>query len=94
MKSIISNNKYCFICGINQGLHKHHIIHGSANRKKSDEDGLWIYLCGKHHNLSNEGVHNNKNLDLSLKKMAEKRWLEFYGKSEEDFIKRYGKTYI
>lgn len=93
-KSIICNDKRCFICGTENNIHIHHLIYGSANRKKSEEDGLWVYLCGKHHNLSAEGVHYNKALDLRFKKMAEKRWIDFYGKSEESFIKRYGKNYL
>lgn len=60
----------------------------------SDEDGLWVYLRADWHNLSDYGVHYNKKLDLELKKMAQKRWQEFYGLPTERFIKRYGKNYI
>ena len=75
-KSIISNEHYCLICGTTQNLHKHHIFFGSANRKKSEKYGCWCYLCGKHHNLSNEGVHFNKDLDNRLKKMTQKKFEE------------------
>ena len=93
-KSIICNDQRCYICGTTANLHKHHVMYGSANRKKSEEDGLWVYLCGYHHNLSNDGVHFNKQLDKTLKNHAERKWMEYYGKSEQDFIKRYGKSYI
>lgn len=64
------------------------------NRNKSIEDGCCVYLCPRHHNLSNEGVHFNKELDLHLKKEMEKQWIKTYNKTIDDFIKRYGRNYI
>lgn len=92
--SIINNEKRCFKCGITHSLHYHHILFGK-NRKKADKDGLMVYLCYEHHEGTN-GVHgkNGHELDLKLKRIAEKRWLEYYDKTIEDFIKRYGKNYI
>ena len=94
MKSIVSNEKKCFVCEATIGLHKHHIFYGTANRKKSEQDGCWIYLCGKHHNLSNEGVHFNKMLDTKLKKYTERKWCSNYKKTPNDFLKRYGRNYL
>lgn len=93
MKSLISDNRVCWVCGTIYNLHKHHIF-GGANRKKSDKDGCWVYLCGYHHNLSDEGVHFNRELDLKLKRECETNWLERNGKSEDDFIREYGKNYL
>lgn len=64
------------------------------NRQKSIEDGCCVYLCGKHHNLSNEGVHFNRDLDMKLKREMEQAWLMYYNKTTKDFIKRYGRNYI
>lgn len=64
------------------------------NRQKSIEDGCCIYLCGTHHNMSNKGIHFNHELDLKVKREMEKRWLEYYQKTIDDFIKRYGKNYL
>lgn len=75
------------------GSHKHHIF-GGANRKHSDEDGLVIFLKPEHHNMSNKGIHNDKEFDLYAKKKAQLRWMEFYNKTEEQFRKRYGKSYL
>lgn len=75
-------------------LHKHHIFGGTANRKLSEEDGMWIWLRADWHNMSDYGVHFNKELDLKLKRIAQKRWQEYYHKTKEDFIKKYGKSYI
>jgi len=91
--SIMQVWRCCYVCKNTIGLHKHHIFEG-RNRNNSEEDGLWLYLCAKHHNMSDEGIHFNKELDLKVKKEAEKRWLEYYNKTIDDFIKRYGKNYI
>lgn len=64
------------------------------NRNNSIKDGCCIYLCGYHHNQSNDGVHFNHELDIQLKKEMEKRWLEYYHKDIEDFIKKYGRNYL
>lgn len=91
-KSLISNDKVCWVCGTTQDIHKHHIFRGYAFRKVSDEYGCWVYLCGRHHNLSNEGVHFNKELDLTLKKLCQEKFMKMY--PELDFIKTFGRNYL
>ena len=92
--SIINNEKRCYLCGERNNIHLHHILFGK-NRKNADEDGLTVYLCYNHHE-STTGVHGKKghDLDLKLKQIAEKRWLEYYGKTIDDFISRYGRNYL
>lgn len=92
-KSLISNKKECYKCKSKTNLHCHHIFFGK-NRKKSDIDGCWVWLCVYHHTGTNEAVHFNKNFDLELKRLCEKRWLEHNNKKVEDFIKRYYKNYL
>ena len=94
MKSIIQTNDVCWVCHTTLGLHRHEVFFGTANRKKSIEDGMTVMLCGKHHNLSTEGVHFNKRLDDHLKKLGQIIWEEYYHKSTEDFIERYGRNYV
>lgn len=101
MESLIQNRKACYVCGRNDSLHCHHVFGGTANRKKSDEDGMFIYLCPAHHNMSNVGIHFNKNLDNKVKQQAEKIWVKNYtaeSLSKEEqislFIKRYGQNYL
>lgn len=91
--SILQDEKKCYVCGQELGLHTHEVFFGK-NRQNSIEDGCCVYLCGRHHNLSKEGVHLNHSLDLKLKKEMEKKWLETYDKTIENFIKRYGRNYI
>lgn len=93
-KSLVQENKICIICGSVDNLHKHHVFYGTANRKKSEADGCWVWLCAYHHNMSDEGVHFNKNLDIYLKIMLERAWLDYYNKTIDDFIQRYGRNYL
>ena len=91
MKSIISNEKQCLICGSTYNLHRHHIFYGSANRKLSEEYGCWCYLCARHHNMSNDGVHFNSTFDRKLKEFAQKRFEAVY--PELSFLEIFGKNY-
>ena len=91
--SIIQDKKECFVCGTSQNIHMHEVFFGK-NRQKSIEDGCCVYLCGKHHNQSNEGVHFNHNLDLELKQTLERKWIEYYNKTIDDFIQRFGRNYL
>ena len=91
MKSIISNDRVCYICGsTNKQLHKHHFLHGSNHRQLAEEDGLYAELCYDCHNR----VHNyDPRLDLELKKIAQAKWEEVNG-TRKDFIKRYKRSYL
>lgn len=89
-KSIMQNEQECYICKTTQGLHLHHVFNGTANRKKADQDGCVVWLCYRHHEL----VHTDQKLDNIIKAKTEKQWLKTYNKTEEDFIKRYGKNYL
>ena len=75
------------------GSHRHEVMFAS-NRKKSIEDGLVVFLEPKLHNMSQQGVHFNREFDLELKRVAQKIWCKYYNKTKEDFIKRYHKNYL
>lgn len=92
-KSILQDEPYCFVCKIPYGLHRHHIFYGRGRRQISERYGCWVYLCPRHHNASNAGVHFNPTFDLKLKQICQKRWEELNG-SREDFIKTFGKNYM
>jgi len=91
--SIIQKEKKCLICGTTQNIHIHEVFYG-RNRKNSIEDGCCVYLCGKHHNQSRQGVHFNEELDNSIKKLMETFWLEYYNKTVSEFIQRYRRNYL
>lgn len=75
--------------------HRHECFFGVRNRQKSIDDGLIVFLTYEMHE-GTYGVHGSKghDFDLLLKQEAEKRWLEYYDKTVEDFIKKYGKNYL
>lgn len=92
-KSIMTDVKRCYFCDSPNNLQKHHCLHGTANRKLAEEDGAWVWLCADHHTLSPMSVHRNAKMDLFLKRVCQARWEDVYG-SRDDFIKRYGKSWI
>lgn len=94
MKSILQKKKRCLICHTEQDLHLHHVWEGRGRRNISDRWGLTVYLCSKHHNMSDEGVHFNRELDLALKQAAQRKAMTHYGWTTEDFIKIMGKNYL
>lgn len=76
------------------GLARHEIFYGRKNRQKSIEDGLVVFLTPELHNMSDYGVHFNKSFDIELKQLGQKRWMEYYEKTVEEFIERYGRNYL
>ena len=91
--SIISNVERCLICGTTENLNRHEIFFG-PNRQKSKRDGCWCYLCTAHHHMGSYSPHHNRAVDLGLKKVCQKKWMVKYGKTEEDFIREYGRSYL
>lgn len=91
MKSIIqADTDYCFFCG-RYGTEIHHIFFGTSNRKMSDRYGLVVGLCYEHHR-GNRGVHFNRELDLELKKVAQRVFNRTY--PEQDFLAIFGRNYL
>lgn len=94
MKSIMQTKKECYICGITIWLEEHHVFEGTANRKLSEKYGLKIYLCHRHHNEPPDGIHFDKWLRDRIKNEAQRKFMEYYNKTKEDFIKIFGKNYL
>lgn len=74
---------------------RHEVFFSRAYRNKSIKDGLIIFLTEEDHRGTN-GVHgkNGDKLNRYLKKIAQKSWMEYYNKTKEEFIQRYGKNYL
>ena len=94
-KSIIpKDDEYCYLCKDLtlevKGTDVHHCIYGTGKRKLADEDGLTVHLCHFHHmRLHQMGDHKER-----LQKLAQESWMNHYGKTVDDFIERYGKSYL
>ena len=94
MKSILQKNTCeCLICGTTRWLEWHHVF-GAATRTKSGEDGLVVRLCHHHHNEPPNGVHHNKVFRRKLQAFAQKKAMEHYGWTVEDFIREYHRSYL
>lgn len=77
------------------GSHRHEVFFGKANRQKSIEDGLIVFLTWEQHE-GTYGVHGRegKEFNTYLKRIGQQAWQEYYNKTKEDFIQRYGKNYL
>lgn len=84
--SIKRTKKYC---------ERHEAIFGDAFRDKSIEDGLIVFLTRADHRGTN-GVHgkNGDKLNRLIKKNAQKTWMKYYKKTKEEWIKRYGQSFL
>lgn len=96
--SILQKNRSkCFICKQNANgdpLDKHHCFPG-ALRSKSEEYGLTVYI---HHNkchiFGDHAVHRNAEVNRQLQAYAQKKAMEHYGMSIEDFRREFYKNYL
>ena len=95
MQSIVSNEVKCLICEMmphETHLYTHNVFYGEGREELSKQYGCWCYLCGRHHHMSNAGVHFNPDIDRKLKAHTQKRFNEVY--PELDFVKIFGKDYL
>jgi len=93
MKSLLQGNKKeCYLTGRRDFLERHHIFFGSANRKKSEQWGCWVWLVPELHNASSEAVHFNRELDLRLKRECQEAFEKKYG--HKLFMREFGKNYL
>jgi hypothetical protein len=92
-KSILQDEKRCFITGDTEGLHKHHIYFG-YNRPKSEKYGFWVWLRHDWHNTREYGVHGPQghDLDMYLKKKCQQKFEETH--SRDEFMKIIGRSYL
>ena len=99
MESIIQKEKECFVCRMllnlrtTRNLHSHHVFGGTANRKLSEKYGLKVWICAPHHNMSDAGIHFDKELDLKVKQHAQGVFEANLG-TRDDFRRIFGKSYI
>ena len=78
----------CLICG-REASDRHHLFSGTANRRLSEEDGMVVMLCRKCHRM----VHDDPNWNKATKAYGQRLWEEKYG-TREEFIRRYGKSWL
>lgn len=73
------------------GLEWHHILGGVANRKLSERYGLKVRLCHECH-TGDGGAQYEKEMNLRLKREAQKEFEKRYG--HDEWMKRFRKNYL
>lgn len=89
MKSLIQNNKECYVCG-NPYVECHHLYKGVKCRKIADREGMWVWLCSKHH----RELHDNagRGLDMDLMQLGQQIFEETH--TREEFRQLFNKSYL
>ena len=84
----------CWLCGKGGAMERHHIF-GGSNRKKSEEYGLVVLLCGDTcHRNGPRAAHQCAETALELKKYGERKWMYDHEASTDDFRAVFGKSYL
>lgn len=87
-KSIMQEDRECFISGYTGALDKHHIYAGNS-RSASEKYGCWVWL---RHDIHMDLHDRNKTLDKILRRTCQERFEETH--SREMFIDIFGKSYL
>lgn len=82
----------CYLCGCPAGkLDRHEVLPG-RNRQKSKYYGLWVCLC---HETCHMGLaHRDKAVADMLKERGQIAAMTRYGWTVQDFINKFGRSYI
>lgn len=84
---------HCIVCG-RRREHWHH-VYGASDKKSSEKFHYLLPLCGEHHNLSDNGIHFNHEMDYHYKQLGYEmfkrdyptlRWLDYFRKQYEKEI--------
>lgn len=90
-KSIMQENRSCYLCGKQYCLERHHVLGGTANRKLSERYGLWVYLCHNCH-TGTDGAQYDKEKNRMLKMEAQMAFEELYG--HEKWMQVFRRNYL
>jgi hypothetical protein len=82
----------CEICQQREGVHRHHVFFGTANRRKSEQWGMVARLCPDCHEFADWSVHRCRKTDLELKMKYQKIFEDKY--SHELFMQEFGRNYL
>lgn len=98
MKKVKRNMPHvCFLCGKNgtaDPLDKHHIF-GGARRGKSEQYGLYVYLCHDHcHENGKHAAHRDPETAQLLHEYGQRLAMREQGWNTQEFIYEFGKNYL
>ena len=92
MKSILQDEKKCYLCGREYGLERHHIFAGVANRRISEANGFWVWLCGSTCHRGVEGAQYNPAVNQFLKASAQMAYEQNH--SHDEWMKLIRRNYL
>lgn len=73
-----------------KGCQKHHVFGNVANRPKSEQYGLFIWLTEEQHRY----LHNHPLEMIKIKKIAQATFMKCYNKTIDEFIEIFGKSWL
>ena len=82
--------EHCYLCGRPREC-VHHIFFGPL-RHIADKLRLVVPLCNDCHMFGRNAVHQNRGIDLELKRTAQLRYEETH--SREDWFEKIGRNYL
>lgn len=88
-RSIMQDDKVCFVSGSTVQLDRHHVYAGLANRKISEKYGCWCWL---RHDIHMELHDRNKELDKMLRRVCQEKFEETH--TRDEFMRIFGKSYL
>ena len=91
MRSIIQDEKRCYVSGAEHGLHLHHVMHG-PHRNKSEKMGLTVWLRHDIHMALHDHRRPFENLDVQLKKDAQRTFEREH--TREEWMAEFGRNYL
>ena len=89
--SILQTERECYVTGSRFDLHRHHVF-GGPLRQKSEKWGCWVWLRADYHNMSNHGVHFDRDLDLRIKRECQEAFETLHGHAK--FMEIFGRNYL
>lgn len=99
-ESIIQTRRECYVCRrwynvcTVRGLEEHHILTGPL-RSFSEQHGLTVWLCHRHHNEPGFSAHFDTGLAQALKAAAQEQFEETQGlRAHTVWMAHVGKDYL
>jgi len=91
VKSILQDEKKCYLCGKEYGLERHHIFAGVANRRISEANGFVCWLCANCHR-GTEGAQYDRETNLMLKQAAQAAFEQTH--THDEWMRLIRKNYL
>lgn len=88
--SILNNLDYCYFCG--RPAECIHEVYFGKNRQVSIKNGLCVGLCNYHHNMSDQSVHFNKEMNKELRQVYQRAFEKIF--SREEFMSLIGENFL